>query len=118
MQGRELSSTPGPSTTQPSPTSTVYQPDNDIDSYAQSGLAGKVPDEERVTAAKEGNGKVRPEDTSGITGEKDQDFVVKWDGPDDPGCPLNTPSWKKWQVFSPLLLLGITWWTHTDDTGP
>lgn len=26
------------------------------------------------------------------------EWVVKWDGPDDPECPLNLPSWKKWYI--------------------
>lgn len=29
-------------------------------------------------------------------------FTVKWQGPDDPGNPLNTPTWRKWCV-PPLL---------------
>ena len=23
-------------------------------------------------------------------------YTVRWDGPDDPGDPLNTPNWRKW----------------------
>jgi hypothetical protein len=40
-------------------------------------------------------------------GDEDR-WVVKWDGPDDPHDPLNTPGWKKWCVFTstrPLLSL-------------
>jgi hypothetical protein len=32
--------------------------------------------------------------------EKDNEWVVKWDGDDDPHDPLNTPGWKKWLVTS------------------
>lgn len=36
----------------------------------------------------------------GGSSEKDgSEFIVKWDGPDDPGCPLNTPTWRKWYVY-------------------
>jgi hypothetical protein len=45
------------------------------------------------------------------TEEKDEErFIVKWDGPDDPGCPLNTPVWRKWYVpdYSyPSILLSV-----------
>ena len=32
--------------------------------------------------------------------EKEQDeWEVRWDGENDPGDPLNTPTWKKWYVI-------------------
>jgi hypothetical protein len=37
--------------------------------------------------------------SASLTEKQDSEFVVKWDGPDDPGCPLNTPTWKKWYVL-------------------
>lgn len=113
-QGRDYDTRSGPSTTQPSPTSTVFQPGADLDSPSttniQSGLASKIPDEERNFGSGAGPSKddenekvnkgreTEPKSKRGPSDEKgqDQDFVVKWDGPDDPGCPLNTPSWRKW----------------------
>ena len=34
----------------------------------------------------------------GPSKEDEDRWVVKWDGQDDPGDPLNTPGWKKWYV--------------------
>lgn len=86
----------GPSTTSPSPTSTVYQPDGDTEAIQpqvkEKRVHGKVPDEERGLPAND------PRPAAELSNEKGEDWVVKWDGPDDPGCPLNTPAWKKWMM--------------------
>jgi len=98
----------GPSTSSPSPTSTVYQPDTEASRRSSS---DRVPDPEqghRQSREREhGNKDARMTDTvpgrrkasADEKGEKEKDdWVVKWDGPDDPGCPLNTPPWRKWYV--------------------
>ena len=44
-------------------------------------------------------GELSPEPVKDTTSQGEQDpFTVKWDGPDDPGDPLNTPAWRKWYV--------------------
>ena len=96
----------GPSAS-PSPTSTVYQPDTEQDHRAST---GRLPDPERGnTATQEKQGRVsgggpnrRGSGTRNGDGEKEkEDWIVKWEGPDDPDCPLNTPQWRKWYVSQP-----------------
>lgn len=97
----------GPSTVNPSPTSTVYQPDSEHEHRAST---GRLPDPERGAMSQEKGdvdadaGPSRRGSTSGREeGDKEKgDWVVKWDGPDDPDCPLNTPQWRKWYVSIPL----------------
>ncbi len=54
---------------------------------------GRIPDVER-----DGPATRTEQSPSAVASEKKEEdpFVVKWDGPDDPECPLNTPVWKKW----------------------
>jgi hypothetical protein len=96
------STSAGPSTTHPSPTSTVFQPDVENDPPAS-----RLPDPERDAAHSEEkglrrNGEGPSERSRSLTGQDEekekQDWLVKWEGPDDPGCPLNTPPWRKWYV--------------------
>jgi hypothetical protein len=92
----------GPSAS-PSPTSTVYQPDTEQDHRAS---IGRLSDPERgnvATQEKTGRdteiGPGRRASRSEMSGEKEKEnWIVKWDGPDDPDCPLNTPQWRKWYV--------------------
>jgi len=96
----------GPSTS-PSPTSTVYQPDTEHDHRAST---GRLSDPERGhTSTQEKTGRGRdpqagPDHRGSMSrngkGDKEkEDWIVKWDGPDDPDCPLNTPQWRKWYVY-------------------
>lgn len=96
------STSAGPSTAHPSPTSTVYQPDVENDTHASH-----LPDTERDAerSGEKGPDRAMGNRSSGTRsptrGDQDkekEDWVVKWDGPDDPGCPLNTPPWRKWYV--------------------
>lgn len=55
-------------------------------------------DENRTSSAKplslnEANGDRRSENLSSTGGEE---FEVKWDGPDDPGCPKSMSKTRKW----------------------
>jgi hypothetical protein len=56
--------------------------------------SGKTRNGDVERAAETGSGST--ESGSGSTEKDGSEFIVKWDGPDDPGCPLNTPLWKKW----------------------
>jgi hypothetical protein len=94
----------GPSAS-PSPTSTVYQPDTEQDDRV---LNGRLHDPERGNVAtQEKTGRDsggRPnspgsESRNGNGDKEKEDWIVKWDGPDDPDCPLNTPQWRKWYAF-------------------
>ena len=104
----------GSSTSSPSTTSTVYQPDTEASRRSSS---DRVPDPERGdiasrqkeqddkearrTATKSGRRKVSADEK----GEKEKDdWVIHWDGPDDPGCPLNTPPWRKWYVSAHTII--------------
>ena len=87
-----------------SPTSTVYQPDTEPDHRPST---GRLTDPERGnTTTQEKTGRVRDAESSRRGSESRQangdeekeDWIVKWDGPDDPDCPLNTPQWRKWYV--------------------
>jgi hypothetical protein len=93
----------GPSAS-PSPTSTVYQPDTEQDHRAST---GRLADSERGNVStQEKTGRESGDRPSGRgsksgngNGDKEkEDWIVKWDGPDDPDCPLNTPQWRKWYV--------------------
>lgn len=91
----------GPSTTQPSPTSTIFQPDGESEPVMSGHEPGgriKRPDEERDLGGVTEKRNRQSEPRTDLSGEKGQDWTVIWDGPDDPGCPLNTPPWKKWYV--------------------
>jgi hypothetical protein len=93
----------GLSTTDPSPTSTVFQPDMEQgpDTAGPSRIRSreeKLPDNTVSSGEKD-----RPRnrnDSRPVRPEKAEmeDWTVKWDGPEDPGCPLNTPPWRKWYV--------------------
>lgn len=92
-----------PSTASPSPTSTVFHPDveqgptNDAGPSRSRTPAGEKTRREAVSA--DGGNRSRSADADQPLSQEKQekeDWVVKWDGPDDPGCPLNTPPWRKW----------------------
>ena len=104
----------GPSTSS-SPTSTVYQPDTDQDHRAST---GRLPDPERGnTTTSEKTGRVtevgpshRGFESRQASGDKEkEDWIVKWDGSDDPDCPLNTPQWRKWYVIKLSITTGTMW---------
>jgi hypothetical protein len=87
----------GPSAS-PSPTSTVYQPDH-------RASTGRLSDPERGNVStqektgRDAQGSRRGSESRNENGEKEKEnWIVKWDGPDDPDCPLNTPQWRKWYV--------------------
>lgn len=111
------STSAGPSTAHPSPTSTVYQPDVENDHQTS-----RLPDTERDAERSGEKGLERKTETrsrrtrSPIPGNKEkekEDWVVKWEGPDDPGCPLNTPPWRKWYVSICILTNDKTKAEHT-----
>jgi hypothetical protein len=93
----------GPSAS-PSPTSTVYQPDTEQDDRV---LNGRLHDPERGDVSSQektgrdsgvGPNHRRSGSRNGHGDKEKEDWIVKWDGPDDPDCPLNTPQWRKWYV--------------------
>jgi hypothetical protein len=91
----------GPSAS-PSPTSTVYQPDTEQDHRASTGRLsdperGNVSTQEKTGRDAQGSRR-GSESRSGHGDQEKEDWIVKWDGPDDPDCPLNTPQWRKWYV--------------------
>ena len=66
----------------------------------QPGKSGQEAPERDV---EQGSPGVEQEESSHETTipEKDEDqWIVKWDGPDDPQDPLNTPGWQKWWATS------------------
>jgi len=93
----------GPSAS-PSPTSTVYQPDTEQDHRASTGRLsdperGNTTTHEKTGRATEVAPSRRGSEGRTANGHKEkEDWIVKWDGPDDPDCPLNTPQWRKWYV--------------------
>lgn len=48
---------------------------------------------------------ISPETTTenGKSKEDEDRWIVKWDGKDDPGDPLNTSIWKKWYVIAVIV---------------
>jgi hypothetical protein len=93
----------GPSTASPSPTSTVYHPDTE---QHQGASTNRLPDPEQGSTlqqkpnrTEEAGPSRRGSTSANEKGNKEkEDWAVKWDGPDDPDCPLNTPQWRKWYV--------------------
>lgn len=93
----------------PSPTNTLH----DSGSMTHDSPANGPHDEE-AQVARDSRSSHRPDKGDGIgatqggpreqqesSKEKDgEEWIVKWKGPDDPGCPLNTPKWRKWCVLA------------------
>lgn len=85
---------------QTSPTSTIF-PTSSQDGDVRSQVAEKrsmIPNDGRRSSDVEREGEALGQPVEAAVAEKkdSERFTVRWSGPDDPGCPLNTPVWKKW----------------------
>ena len=54
-------------------------------------------DEEERISSGSGEEETSAPASSDVPNKEDEDrWLVRWEGQDDPGDPLNTPAWKKW----------------------
>lgn len=80
-----------------SPTSTVYSPETRGSSVAMPRGEGSRDVEKQEPYPEERMNVGGDDEVARDNENTDEDRrTVKWEGADDPGDPLNTPSWKKW----------------------